>query len=211
MKILATSDLHGFFPEIEPCDVLVIAGDNTANGHMAEVEEFLERIEKNKDKFGHCIVIAGNHDWAMRDTYIMKELFNSEKIHYLYNEEIVIDGVKFWGSPYTPEFQGWAFMREDYQVNNVDLKEIWSHIPEDTDVLITHGGPYNILDYCSDRHVGSMSLLVKMIEIKPKVSIFGHIHEGYGEMLLNDLTRCYNVAYCDGSYRPGQKPQMIEL
>lgn len=208
MKLLATSDLHGFVPPLEPCDVLVVAGDITKNGHMSEAEEFLEWLEKNTEFYKHAIIIAGNHDWVFRDTHVMHELFNSDKIHYLYNEEIIIDGIKFWGSPYTPEFEGWAFMKSDQDLG----REVWSLIPDNVDVLITHGGPYGELDYCNGRNVGSSSLRHRLCFISPDVHIFGHIHEGYGEVEWGfSKIRMYNVAYCDKHYIPGQPPKVIEI
>lgn len=211
MKILATSDLHGFYPPLQECDVLVIGGDITKNGHISEVEEFLEWLKSNEEYYKHAVIIAGNHDWAFRDTHIMHELFNSEKVHYLYNEEVVLDGVRFWGSPYTPEFQGWAFMKEDK-----GLADVWNLIPDNVDVLVTHGGPYGELDFCYGRNVGSSSLRQRLMFINPQVHIFGHIHEGYGYAEFakdsnGNRIKLYNVAYCDGKYIPGQPPMLIEV
>ena len=111
------------------------------------------------------------------------------------NEEIIIDGIKFYGSPNTPEFMSWAFMKQ----RGKSIAKIWKKIPDDTDVLITHGPPKGILDLCKDGHVGCQDLLERVYEVQPKFHIFGHIHESRGQHKENGTT-FVNVTQLDGYY-----------
>jgi len=97
----------------------------------------------------------------------------------LYDESIELDcGIKIWGSPYSPEFCGWAFSLK----SEADSCEHWKNIPDDTDILITHGPPLGILDRCSNGHKAGDACLLKEVKerVKPKYHLFGHIHEAYG-------------------------------
>ncbi|WP_143068767.1 metallophosphoesterase family protein [Kaistella treverensis] len=103
--------------------------------------------------------------------------FLNENTFYLHNSSVEIDGLQIWGSPYPPTFFNWAF--------NVDrgkeIEKIWKDIPRDTDILITHGPPFGILDQThSNQHVGCEELLKKIYKIQPQYHLFGHIHEAYG-------------------------------
>lgn len=144
MKIVAISDLHGRTPKLESGDVLVIAGDSLARGKMQELMNFENWLSIIKHKYGNIIVIPGNHDWVMEsDPTLSKEILKSATL--LINEEVIINGVKFYGSPTTPMFRNWAFMQYEE-----DRKCTWDKIPTDVDVLITHGPVKGILDKCAD-------------------------------------------------------------
>lgn len=90
-------------------------------------------------------------------------------------------------------------------------EELWKSIPENIDVLITHGPPYGILDKTYDKVNAGCKGLLKFVErLKPKVHIFGHIHEAYGELKVGD-THFYNASYVNLGYRPANDPFMIEV
>ena len=184
LKILLISDTHGthwhknYLTDGE-YDVLIHAGDFTNFGRADEVDDFTLWIE-HQEQFKDIIYIAGNHDLDYQAEPCVA-LGNGTKLHYLYNSSVTISGVKFYGSPFTPRFFDWAFM---YDPEDADA--IWSQIPDDTDVLITHGPPYGLFDQCPDErgvpaHVGC-PVLASAIEKIPsiKLHVFGHIHEGYG-------------------------------
>jgi len=191
MKIACISDTHGYHERIKfypKADVFIFAGDSTQTGKLTDLFKFSSWI--NFLPYKHKIVIAGNHDWGLyRDLSLGHRLFE-KGVFYLLDQDVIIDNVKFYGSPWTPEFCGWAFMKEEYE-----LKEKWSHIPNDTDVLITHGPPLGILDSTEHGLAGSISLLDKINMINIKVHIFGHIHEENGQCVSPSKTRCYNVSY----------------
>jgi hypothetical protein len=129
------------------------------------------------------------------------------KAHYLEDSGIEIAGVKFWGSPWQPEFYDWAFNLPRGQA----LADKWALIPDDIDVLITHGPPLGILDQViTGDHVGCADLLEAVQLIKPKVHIFGHIHEGYGRIEQNG-TVFINASVCTARYRPINPPIVVEV
>jgi len=91
---------------------------------------------------------------------------------------VIIEGVKFYGSPWQPRFFDWAFNLD----RGEEIKKKWDLIPMDTDVLITHGPPYGILDLTHEgEKVGCEELMKAVLRVQPKIHIFGHIHEAYGE------------------------------
>jgi Icc-related predicted phosphoesterase len=162
-------------------DILIHAGDFTGRGKPWEVEEFFDWLDRQSKEFKHIIFIAGNHDMSFEYKHpwvvdMLKSL--PSNVHYLEDSEIVIDGIKFYGSPWQPEFFNWAFNLPRGKA----LAEKWNMIPHDTDVLITHGPPMNILDYTARDmwNVGCLHLFDKVQQVKPKLHVFGHIHEGYG-------------------------------
>lgn len=203
MKIIAISDTHNKHKSIiiPDGDVIVHAGDISSMGHKHEIINFFKWFSKLPHN--HKILIAGNHDFYFQyPESIIKEIL-PQNIIYLYDEEIVIDGVKFWGSPYTPVFGNWAFMKSEKE-----LEEHWKKIPEDVDVLITHGPPQGILDY----EMGDKELMSKLTTISchPKIHIFGHIHEGYG-IETKGVTKFVNASILDEKYEIINKPIVIEF
>jgi Icc-related predicted phosphoesterase len=117
---------------------------------------------------------------------------------YLENTGITLDGVTFWGSPYTPEFLNWAFM---YQRGSG--ARYWNLIPDNLDVLITHGPPLSVLDQAvpGEAHLGCAELLDAVRQKKPRFHIFGHIDGGAGTF-ESESTRFINAAYLNERYRP---------
>jgi len=127
---------------------------------------------------------------------------------YLENIGVTIEGVSFWGSPYTPEFLNWAFMYPRGHAAN----QYWDQIPAGLDVLITHGPPYGILDQSApgEEHLGCAELLKAVQKKKPKVHIFGHIHGGAGTFENGD-TRFVNAAYLNERYKPLPPARKIHI
>jgi Icc-related predicted phosphoesterase len=127
---------------------------------------------------------------------------------YLEDSGCEIDGIKFWGSPYTPTFFNWYFNRD----RGAAIKRHWDMIPEGTDALITHGPPKGFLDWNpQDKfHCGCEDLLDRVMEIQPQVHAFGHIHSGYGQTVVGD-TSLINASICDHRYQPVNAPIEFEL
>jgi Icc-related predicted phosphoesterase len=207
MRIVCLSDTH--FPpnaiQVPEGDVLIVAGDICLRGHEYELEIFDRFLGQLPHK--HKLLIAGNHDWpiAYAGAEAMKDLIKNAI--YLEDSGVEIDGVKFWGSPWQPEFFNWAFNLP----RGPKLAEMWALIPKDIDVLITHSPPYGILDRIySGEHVGCEDLLAALQRIRPKVHVFGHIHEGYGVLKQNGTT-FINASVCDERYRPFNAPIVIDL
>lgn len=218
MRLVAISDTHTLHEHITVAggDALVHAGDFCGHGDELEVESFVAWMAAQPHR--HKIAIAGNHDRAMAESPApMAALFAGAGITYLRDSGCVIDGVKFWGSPWQPAFCDWSF-----NIKRGQLGDMWALIPSNTDVLITHGPPHGVLDACPAMrpklphnppliHVGCEQLReVVFGRVKPKVHIFGHIHEGYGEHLEAGI-RFVNASNCTAEYAPINPPLMIEI
>lgn len=199
MKIQAISDTHlrHHKIEVQPCDVFVHAGDFTEWGKVGEVTEFFEWFA-SIDAL-HKVITPGNHDvWCESDNgdEWCRKFCKDNNIHYLINEGVTIDGVKFWGSPITPYINdqfAWGKHREVAEAELFKhmhpndghewIGKYWEMIG-DCDVLITHGPPYKILDkgYHSGLNYGCEWLKKRVRELEPKLHIFGHVHAGRGKL-----------------------------
>lgn len=214
IKIDCISDLHMYFgPQLDGGDILVMSGDISYVGKAIDFAEFDFWLGKLKDKYKAIVVTPGNHDLGSeRNPSLFKSLVPNAT-HYLINEPATILGLNFWVSPITPTFFDWAWMAD----RGEPIKRYWDMIPANTDVLVTHGPPYGILDQCPDHldqsrmvNVGCEELLKAVQRIKPRLHIFGHIHEAYGIQVINDTT-FVNCAIMDGQYNPVNKPISIIL
>lgn len=209
MKLVMLSDLHSQFYNynIPDGDVLIISGDITGRGELSVLKQFCIRFGSllpHKYK----IVISGNHDFCFEDSRKTEALkmLNDHGLIYLENSGIQIDGWNFWGSPNTPKFYDWAFMK-----SRKDLYDHWKTIPDNTDVLITHGPCSGILDAnANGDSCGDEALLDRVYQVKPRLHIFGHIHESHG-MKRIDKTTFINCAILNDSYKRIFKPIEIEL
>lgn len=218
MTLVAISDTHGRHGEmkhqIPPGDVLIHAGDFTGRGLQSDAERFAKWFESQPHK--HKIVIPGNHDAIVEAApRQIKDAFLECGIHLLIHEELVIDGWRFFGSPYTPEFCDWHFMKR----RGSELRKLWDQIAPDVDVVITHGPAYGHGDLAPSykgslpRHVGCMDLLRRIAFIEPQYHIFGHIHDGYGITASDeaDHTAFVNASTCNESYHPRNAPILLAL
>ena len=209
MKILATADTHGLHEclTLPEADVLIIAGDICPWGSMEDVLSFGQWLRRLPH--AHKIVIAGNHDepFERNPVEAVQALAgNDTSIHYLQDSATTIDGIIFYGSPWTPTFMDWYFMAD----RGEEIMEKWRLIPEGVDVLITHGPPAGIGDNVRGVPQGCADLLGKVQVIHPQYHIYGHIHEGYG-MTQRDHITFINASLCDERYRPVNAPIKFEL
>lgn len=213
-KILAISDTHGkheqmkkYVGELPQADIIVHAGDISSQGHRYEVEKFLEWFS-GLTQYSHRIMIAGNHDFLFEEEPSIAESMIPENIIYLNDSGVTVDGIKFWGSPVSPRFFDWAFNRD----RGDDIKKHWDLIPNDSDVVITHGPAEYILDYVirSQEYVGCKDLALKLEEIEPMAHICGHIHCAYGKAYKHG-TMFYNASILSEQYFVTNKPHLIEV
>lgn len=213
MKIVCISDTHNHNESIvvPDGDVLVHAGDMTMGGRDGEVQSALHWIASLPH--ARKVIIAGNHDWLFQRQRARARELMPDSIDYLEDHSVVIDGVKFYGSPWQPAFGGWAFNLER---DGHELGEKWAAIPNDTDVLITHGPPAGIGDLCPAMngrglvHVGDGLLAAELVRVRPRLHVFGHIHEGHGEHVA-DGTRYVNAAVCTAAYRATNPAIVVEI
>lgn len=204
MIITGISDLHGYQPELPKGDLLICAGDCTARDTVAEWFKFFAWFEKQD--YLKKILVAGNHDGCLEQSISSQEaedmrLRQDWGFDYLCDSGTEFLGYKIWGSPWTPPFCNWHFM-----LPPVEIAKKWDLIPDDTDILITHGPPLGILDDNEGNlRCGCPTLRARVDIIQPKIHIFGHIHESFGYTLLKHAgpnTDCYNVSIMDENYRP---------
>jgi predicted phosphohydrolase len=215
-RIVCISDTHGRHDAIAvpDGDVLIHAGDLSMMGREAEIEAFAEWFGALPHR--HRIVIAGNHDWLFeRSPQRARELLGD--VTYLRDDAVEIDGLVIWGSPWQPWFHDWAFNLR----RGEEIRAKWDLIPEGTDVLVTHGPPFGHLDgvprawFAEDdaiavEHVGCEELEIALARVQPRLHVFGHIHEGYGQSVLGE-TILVNASTCDADYQPVNPAIVVDL
>lgn len=205
MRIVCVSDTHSRHDHIvvPEGDILVHAGDFSKRGSRAEIDAFDRWLGTLPHP--HKVVIAGNHDFGMEQEPDARNWI--QNAIYLQDSGVTVGGLHIWGSPWQPRFYDWAF--------NLDrgrpLREVWSKIPAKLDVLLTHGPPRGILDQ-TDRGepVGCDDLLDAVLLKRPRLHVFGHIHEAYGRLERGGTT-FVNACSCNLDYRPIQPPIVVDL
>lgn len=215
MRIIATSDTHERHSGlvVPDGDVFIHAGDFTMHGDPVRVDSFNVWLGRLPHK--HKIVIAGNHDRSFEipdaDRQLMRQ-YGQERLsnatHYLLHSGCEIEGKTFWGSPYTPFFHSdyWKFHYDPAMVGT------WNTIPENLDVLITHGPARNHLDKTVEGdNAGCYDLFRRVkelieLDVAPKYHLFGHIHEAYGRKEIGDCSVLLNVSAVDRQYRLREDP-----
>jgi Icc-related predicted phosphoesterase len=211
LKILIISDTHGLHrlvPELPEADVFIHAGDIANSGRIQEeyisFNTWLEGIPVPKHRRFIC---AGNHDVWLDGSHNESSPKRAAKTRalitngiYVENEAREVDGVIFYFSPVTPFFLNWGFNVQ----RGADIKKYWDKIPDNTDVLVTHGPPYGILDKIvpesSFLNLGCEELEKRVRQIQPKYHIFGHIHGSRGT--FTESTTYINASFLNEEYKP---------
>ncbi len=185
MRIVAISDTHGLHNQLNlpKGDMLLHSGDVSKRGSEQEIIAFLNWF--SQQDFAYKIFIAGNHDFYFEETPAAGiAALIPENVIYLNDSGVTVEGIYIWGSPVQPRFFDWAFNRD----RGADIDRHWQLIPENTDILLTHGPPKGILDKTfQGLDVGCEMLLQRINQIQPKYSIFGHIHEAHGQVTKNNI------------------------
>lgn len=219
MLIRAAADLHGELPEVEPCDLLVLAGDlvplEVQTPTAAALpwldtgfREWLEAVPAE-----HVVGIAGNHDfWALEH-----DPPAGLRWTYLRDSEATVGGLRIYGTPWTPTFGGWAF-----EATRSQRRAVYCLIPEGLDLLISHGPPYGCGDWTlvippgkgrgrEPEHHGCSELLLAIGRAKPRAVVFGHVHEQGGWRSQLGDTLLLNAAVLNERYMPARAPLAFEL
>lgn len=213
-RIIVISDTHGYHRDIDiPWgDVLIHCGDVTGHNYIEEVEDFNYWLGNLPHKYK--IVIAGNHDGCLEKIgYEASSIYLSNAI-YLENNGTTINikdkKYKIWGSPITPTFMDWYFMAD----RGERIKKYWDNMPNNLDILITHGPAHGILDEVRPAwkrgHLGCEELTKAINIVKPKFHLFGHIHDGYS-IKKNNNTLFVNASTCNEDYEPINSPVVIDI
>lgn len=206
MRVVLISDTHNLHEKLvlPAADVIIHAGDVSGNGTFREVLNFLQWYSELP--YANKIFIAGNHDFAFEHKSV-PVLDLPQGITYLEDSMVTVNGVKVYGSPYTPEFYNWAFMKK----RGPQIKKVWDAIPQGVDILVTHGPPLMILDEnAKGQHQGCEDLLLSVKQVRPKIHVFGHIHEAYG-IEEQFGTRFVNASVLDQHYRMVNTPIVVDL
>jgi Icc-related predicted phosphoesterase len=205
MKIWHISDTHTYHNLLdvpEDIDMVIHSGDatNPKDPYLSEdeMQNFIYWYSLLPIK--HKVFVAGNHDVCIEKNFIKKDDFERAGIIYLENDYIEVKGIKIWGSPVTPTFGEWAFMKARHKTH-----ELWQQIPDDTDIVVVHGPPATILDLSYNRKnelefCGDSALMKRLLDINPKLCLFGHIHNC--KDIINAGTRKLSIRdtiYSNGS------------
>ena len=222
VRVVCQSDTHSRIEElyytnkymIPDGDIYIHAGDFANVGKYEEIKKF--------DKFmsflphPYKIVIAGNHELTLdksykqnkiEQNYCLNKVYHSKNFIYLQDHFVNVMGLNIYGTAWQPEFNNWAFNVE----RGPKLMEKYSFIPEDLDILFTHTPPFGFGGTCDDhKDVGSTELLHKVLSVKPKLHVFGHIHHSYG-IYKNDETVFVNASSCNENYTCVNSPIVIDF
>jgi len=218
------SDPHGInnFSKIDlpAADVLIVAGDLLHSYRGARSLEMIRQENelyyyndlfgdlKYDGKYQEIIAVAGNHDWCLESHHYDAARLNN--FVYLEGAATEWGGLKFYGFPWMPNFNDWAYMLPR---NGWKLKAAVEMIPLDTDVLITHGPPMNTLDWVpSDKvNVGCDFLRERIMKMSQlKLHVFGHVHESYGHEVVGSI-HFVNASQMDERYNMVNLPIVVEI
>lgn len=218
-----THGLHQLIPKdhMPPADVLLHAGDFTNTGELQQIESFNEWLEAYPAE--QKLVIAGNHDITLQEDYYRSR--GASRFHrgvpydcskarpllkgcsYLEDTSVEVRGYQIYGSPWQPEFFDWAFNLP----RGEELRQKWSAIPPDTDLLLVHGPPAGHVDMTSRAgRVGCQDLQEAVHQRSISVVVSGHLHSAYGTD-ADEVTLYVNASTCTEQYNPTHKPIVFDL
>jgi Icc-related predicted phosphoesterase len=192
MKVWHISDTHGNQSLLQvPSGVDIVVHSGDASNYLdpyrnePEMRAFIDWFAALPIPVK--VFVPGNHDTSVDKGLVSRDLIESRGIKMLIDEEADICGLKFWGTPWTPRYGNWSYMKDRGTINR-----IWDHIPDSTDVLITHGPPYGVLDATYNRQnkvelTGCTALMKRVAKVQPRLMLFGHIHST--EDIRNSGTR----------------------
>ena len=229
MKIAAISDMHGFLPslkEMPEADVLCICGDTfplKMQRNPGQSRKWFRTVFKDWVEalpVEQVVMIAGNHDFAFevldRQTGIALEDFRNDipTVSYLCNSQVEIGGVTFYGFPWTPVLESWA-----YYVTDEEMARELKKVPTNVDVFLTHCPPkvgtqgvvleMNNWNYL--KNFGSQQIFDKVFESNFKWVLSGHIHSGNHVVEEEGGTKFVNVSYLNENYGPTYKVFTFEI
>jgi Icc-related predicted phosphoesterase len=200
VNVVCVSDTHNAEIELPHGDILIHAGDLTQSGTFEELQRTLTWLHSQPHQYK--VVIGGNHDLLLDPKVLPKSQRDTEAfaaldwddLIYLNNKAVTLQcssrQIKIYGSPWTPKHGNWAFQYQRSQ-------DIWrGSVPDDVDILITHGPPKGHLDL----NFGCDFLLSELWRTRPLLHVFGHIHAGHGREWLkyDGLQKSYEAACRSG-------------
>jgi hypothetical protein len=226
VRLVLISDTHNVETDVssfpDDADVIVHAGDHTVAGTRQELEnaaKWLGAIARQRAKHG-AVLTGGNHDVPLdRATFqsvggddalsaASLEWFNTPPLRFVNHGLVEVAGLRLFLSPFVPLTPSRQHLARDNPERNVgfnredsELDVLYSQIPDDVDVLVTHTPPFGILDkslqYGNVKRkqpieIGSKVLLSHVKRVRPLIHVFGHEHDSRG-MHEQDGTLFINV------------------
>lgn len=214
-RIVAFSDTHSYHRRVKipDGDILICAGDITFTGELPVIEDFCRWMKELPHKYK--VIIHGNHEVGHESGIKRKpglDMLRNAGIIHLENSMVEIEGFKIYGSPIQPYFLGWEYNRR----RGKEIADFWAKIPDDVNILITHGPVKNVLDEVPQEdgtvlHEGCEDLARRISQLKDlRLSVCGHIHSGYGTLKKDNIIYV-NAAICTNAYNPTNLPITIDL
>ena len=207
MKLIIISDTHGKHDSLGKLsgDVLIHCGD-IGIGSRPTLDQVLDLDAWfGTQDFQLKLCIGGNHDFALQSSARHNpSLFKNAE--YLEDRAVAFGDLLFYGAPWIPDLKDWA-----YYLDDTELRARWAKIPSETDVLITHTPPSGFLDRnSSGRSCGCIALRERVMQVKPRLHCFGHIHASAGTA-VDQGTIFVNAAVVDRTYKIARPPIEIHL
>jgi Icc-related predicted phosphoesterase len=176
VRVVCIADTHELHRElvVPDGDLLIHAGDFTFFNHASKIQDFNNWLSELPHR--HKVVIPGNHDRAFNQVPRFRAKITNAV--FLINEGVTLCGLKIWGSPVTCDDTAYGHAKPEERAS------LYASIPANTDILITHGPPFGILDHerGSNERQGCSELREAVMRLRPRLHIFGHVHVGYGVM-----------------------------
>lgn len=210
VKVCAMSDAHWNFPYIEvpDCDIFMYCGDWSGSGTMMEHIKFCQWV--NKINARYKLIVPGNHDmYCYHYQDMAASMLRGSNAILLVDKEVECFGIRIYGTPWSPRFGNWGYMRPDD-----DLYNYFKAIPKGIHFLLTHTPPNGILDLAGTTHIGSNSLNKALTCKYIPYHFFGHNHTpgSYKKKVRNKKYRNYfNVSVCDDEYQVVISPKVMEF
>src|SRR5256885_369791 len=187
MVIVALSDQHGYLPDVPPCDVLLVAGDNCPDvfhgvparvDARGQVQWFMDTWMpwRRKQPAKMCYLTWGNHCYCGQSMSKLAHTALDTTTVAIVDGLVEVGGLKIWMTPWSSQFQDWAFMQSEER-----LKDLYNPIPFGLDILVSHQPMRGVCDTNDlKEHLGSRELLIAVKKKRPRVLVCGHIHGGHG-------------------------------
>ena len=204
---MCVSDLHTRDIDPPEGDLLINCGDHTFQGTIKEIQWYRSWLDRQKPRYQQICWINGNHDF--NGEYWGPELAKETGTIYLQDSLVEVLGLKIYGSPCSPTFGRWAFMRD----RGNDIRQVWEKIPEGLDICMTHSPPFGINDWVprSEEHAGCWDLLDILKKRKPKYHVSGHLHWNGGLVKKEHGITFINAAVCNEEYSPNNQIVSFEI
>jgi Icc-related predicted phosphoesterase len=204
--IVAMSDSHGNHRDVHvpECDILIHAGDISNFNKSEHYDDFFPWFSSQPAK--HKILIGGNHDDILDSQAKWVFLSRFPDIIYLDGDMVELGGLRIWGSPIQPRPFKMAFCRE-----REERSLVWKRLPSDIDIVVSHCPPFGFLDKNVEGNSVGCDVLRDAIALKrPKLSLFGHIHEAYG-ITSNGETVFANCSVVNRTRRVVNQPWVFKM